>query len=122
MPREYLPGDPPPKLLREVRKALRGYGVRPKNPQWRAMWEWANKIRNSYYDPRWPRVAELVAQYTVLVLAEMRDDFMLKLPHRAISHITPAASVMLATPGPAAISGNPAKPAEAQLAIDFGSV
>lgn len=108
MPREYLPGDPPPKLIRDVRKRLRGYGIRPQAAQWRVMWEWALKIRNSYYDPRWPSVAELVAQYTVLLLAEMRDNFQLKLPPRAMSHITPAASVMLVQ-APAALPAAPVR-------------
>lgn len=93
---KYLPGHPAPKLVRTVRKTLRSYGITPQARIWRVTWAWAAKIRASYFDPRWPIPNEIVAQYTILLLAEMRDHYALKLPYRARTAMTPEVSVALA--------------------------
>jgi hypothetical protein len=100
--REYLPGLPPPKLVKAVRRHLRLYGIAPKFQPWRLAWEWANAIRLSYSDPRWPMAWEIGTQYVVLLLSEMKGDHALKLPYRATSHAPLAIRAALRLPEPAA--------------------
>ena len=49
-----LPGWPKKRLVREVRAHLRSYGIRPQGQAWRATWEWASAIANSYFHTHWP--------------------------------------------------------------------
>lgn len=82
--REYLPGDPPPQLVRQVRATLRLSGIRPLVKQWKLAWKWADSIRQSYAHPRWPIPSEIAVQYLVLMLADWRDSGPpLQLPTRA---------------------------------------
>jgi hypothetical protein len=69
-----------------VRRSLSSYGIRPQLRPWRLTWEWANAIRLSYYDPRWPIPSEIAAQYVLLLLGEMSECRALKLPYRATTH------------------------------------
>jgi len=80
---KYLPGDPSKKLVREVRRYLTGYGIRPSSiTKWRATWEWASRIRTSYVHPRWPGPKEIAAQFVFLLFLQMQEDW-LRLPPRA---------------------------------------
>ena len=86
-----LPGYPKKRLVRDVRRHLWSYGMRPTSSKlWRETWLWANHIRLSYVFPRWPLASEIGAQYVVLLLLEMGDNRQLKLPHRAMQHIPPS--------------------------------
>jgi len=84
-----LPGWPPKKLVREVRRHLAFYGIHPTargavtEQQWRLAWAWAHDIANSYFFKRWPSPQEVAAQYLFLVLAKMQTNRHLKLPYRA---------------------------------------
>lgn len=98
---KYLPGHPAPKRIREVRRHLKHYGITPTLKLWRLTWEWANKVRMSYYDPRWPLPSEIGTQYVVLMLADMRDSFALRLPYRAQEQTTPAVLAALGQTPPA---------------------
>lgn len=94
----YLPGLPRPKLVRETRKALVRYGVRPSadtDKLWCIAWAWAAKIARSYYFDQWPNANEIAAHYMMLVVAEMKANFVR--PHfRALEQLTPAASAVFA--------------------------
>jgi hypothetical protein len=91
--REYLPGQPSQKRIKEVKAALHRMGIRPLKHTWRgidlwhATWEWAYQVARSYacpvgrYRPRWPRSSEIASQYVLLLLMHIRDD--LRLPFRA---------------------------------------
>jgi hypothetical protein len=64
--REYLPGLPPPKLVRGVRRHLRAYVITPMvAARWRLAWVWSHSDRMSDFDPRWPMPCEIGAQYLV---------------------------------------------------------
>jgi hypothetical protein len=79
-----LPGWPKKKLVREVRRHLATYGIRPSLPRlWHMTWEWAKQITNSYVFPRWPLPSEIASQYVLLLLVEMQSNHALRLPHRA---------------------------------------
>lgn len=79
-----LPGWPKKKLVKDVRRHLASFGIRPSLPRlWIETWQWASKITNSYVFPRWPLASEIAAQYMVLLLLEMQANHALKLPHRA---------------------------------------
>jgi hypothetical protein len=79
-----LPGWPKKKLVREVRRHLSHYGIRPSLPKvWHETWAWANKITISYIFPRWPIPSEIASQYVFLLLLEMQANRALKLPFRA---------------------------------------
>lgn len=79
-----LPGWPKKKLVKDVRRHLAGYGIRPALPRpWHETWQWANQIRNSYFFPRWPIPSEIASQYVFLLLLEMQANHALKLPYRA---------------------------------------
>lgn len=85
-----LPGWPKRKLVREVRKHLSHYGIRPNQFSiWQATWAWASAIAQSYYQTHWPLPSEIATQYIVLLLAEMQKNCLLKLPYRA-SKVVPA--------------------------------
>ena len=83
---ECLPGRPRKKLVLEVRRHLRRYGIRPlsiEHRAWQEAWEWAHRIAISYVYTRWPDAREIATQYLVLLLCEMREDCSLRLPFRA---------------------------------------
>jgi hypothetical protein len=85
-----LPGWPKKRLVREVRRHLWHYGIRPvKSEIWRATWTWADAIARSYWHTHWPMASEIGTQYILLLLAEMKGSFMLRLPCRA-GEIVPA--------------------------------
>lgn len=82
--REYLPGHPKPKLVKEVRSHLSRYGIRPTNHElWQLTWKWACDIAVSYFYTSWPMASEIAAQYVLLLLSEMRTAKALRLPYRA---------------------------------------
>ncbi len=79
-----LPGWPRKKLVREVRRHLSSYGIRPtRHSLWRATWTWAEAIARSYYHTHWPMGSEIGTQYLLLLLAEMKSNSALRLPFRA---------------------------------------
>jgi hypothetical protein len=79
-----LPGWPKKKLVKEVRRHLSHYGIRPiKFEIWRATWAWAHAIARSYWHINWPLPSEIGTQYILLLLVEMKSSCMLKLPYRA---------------------------------------
>lgn len=78
-----LPGWPKKRLVRDVRRHLWHYGIRPKGEAWRAAWSWASAIANSYYHTHWPMPSEIASQYVLLLLADMKGSCSLKLPYRA---------------------------------------
>lgn len=57
-----LPGWPKKRLVRDVRRHLWHYGIRPKGEAWRAAWSWASAIANSYYHTHWPMPSEIASQ------------------------------------------------------------
>ena len=108
MPKEYLPGDPSGLIVRKVKAVLREYGVKPRAKEWHMTWAWADRVQRSYNSlnpligvkkKRWPSGTEIAAQYMALLLADMRDNYVLKLPCRAAECITPEASVRLGSLG-----------------------
>jgi hypothetical protein len=79
-----LPGWPKKKLVKEVRRHLSHYGIRPiKSEIWQATWVWANAIVHSYFYTHWPLPSEIGSQYILLLLAEMQKSRSLRLPYRA---------------------------------------
>ena len=80
---KYLPGGPSRRLVKEVRSRLWRYGVRPKGDAWRLTWVWATAIASSYFHYRWPMPHEIASQYMLLLLCEMKEGRLLKLPFRA---------------------------------------
>ena len=104
-----LPGWPKKKLVREVRRHLWHYGIRPtKFTLWRATWAWADAIAHSYWHVHWPLPSEIGTQYILLLLAEMKSSSMLRLPYRA-QEIVPAEVAALLPMQPLAITDE-AKP------------
>ena len=85
-----LPGWPKKKLVKEVRRHLWHYGIRPtKFTIWQATWTWAHAIARSYWHVHWPMPSEIATQYIVLLLVEMKSSSMLRPPYRA-QEIVPA--------------------------------
>ena len=85
-----LPGWPKRRLVKEVRRHLWHYGIRPtKLDVWRAAWAWAEAIAKSYWRMHWPLPSEIGTQYILLLLVEMKRSCMLRLPYRA-KEIVPA--------------------------------
>jgi hypothetical protein len=85
-----LPGWPKKKLVKEVRIHLSHYGIRPtKFTIWQATWSWAHAIARSYFHEHWPLPSEIGTQYILLLLAEMKQSHLLRLPYRA-REIVPA--------------------------------
>jgi hypothetical protein len=56
-----LPGWPKKRLVKDVRRHLSHYGIRPQHTQWIAAWSWANA--NSYFQTHWPSASEIGTQY-----------------------------------------------------------
>lgn len=91
-----LPGWPKKKLVKDVRRHLWHYGIRPmKHDIWRATWAWAEKIAHSYWRTHWPMPSEIASQYILLLLVEMKGSYMLRLPYRAAEHIPPEVAALL---------------------------
>ena len=85
-----LPGWPKKKLVRAVRQHLSHHGIRPNQFSiWQATWAWASAIAHSYYHTTWPLPSEIASQYILLLLNEMNQNHLLKLPYRA-SRVVPA--------------------------------
>ena len=85
-----LPGMPKQKLVKDVRKWLRSFGIHAHSHStlWLATWDWAAKIARSYVlRPQWPLPSEIAAQYVLLLLVEMHQARALKLPYRAAEQI-----------------------------------
>lgn len=78
-----LPGWPKKRLVKDVRRHLWHYGIRPRHTPWIAAWSWASAIANSYFHTSWPSATEISTQYLVLLLAEMKGNYALRLPYRA---------------------------------------
>ena len=91
-----LPGWPKKKLVKEVRRHLSHYGIRPtKFEIWRATWAWAEAIARSYWHVHWPLPFEIGTQYILLLLIEMKNSCMLKLPYRAGEIVPPEVARLL---------------------------
>jgi len=91
-----LPGWPKKKLVKEVRRHLWHYGIRPTKCEiWRATWAWAAAIARSYWHVHWPLPSEIATQYILLLLVEMKQSHMLRLPYRAGDHIPPEVAQLL---------------------------
>lgn len=86
-----LPGWPKKKLVKEVRRFLSSYGIRPASARlWYETWAWASQIRNSFVYPRWPLPSEIGSQFVFLLLLDMSATRSLRLPFRAMQQIPPA--------------------------------
>ena len=91
-----LPGWPRKKLVKEVRKHLSHYGIRPVRFEiWQATWAWAEAIAHSYWHKHWPLPSEIATQYILLLLVEMKQSCMLKLPYRASEIVPPMVARLL---------------------------
>jgi hypothetical protein len=85
-----LPGWPKKRLVKDVRRQLSSYGIRPSRSScWRATWSWAAAIAQSYYHEHWPLASEIATRYILLMLADIQNVGMLKLPYRA-TKVVPA--------------------------------
>jgi hypothetical protein len=102
-----LPGWPKKKLVKDVRRHLWHYGIRPiRSNIWRATWAWADAVARSYWHTTWPLPSEIGTQYILLLLAEMKSSCMLRLPYRAQKIVPPEVAAMLPT-GVSAIGNEP---------------
>lgn len=91
-----LPGWPTKKLVKDVRKHLLHYGIRPvRDHLWRAAWTWAEAIARSYWRTHWPLPSEIATQYILLLLSDMKRSIGLRLPHRARQIIPGQVAVLL---------------------------
>jgi hypothetical protein len=91
-----LPGWPKKKLVKEVRRHLSFYGIRPvKFTIWQATWSWADAIAHSYFHVHWPLPSEIGTQYILLLLVEMQQSHLLRLPYRAKEVLPPGVAAML---------------------------
>ena len=91
-----LPGWPKKKLVKEVRRHLSHYGIRPvKFEIWRATWVWADAIAHSHWHVHWPMPSEIGTQYILLLLIEMKRSCMLRLPYRAEEIVPPEVAALL---------------------------
>lgn len=94
-----LPGWPKKKLVRDVRRHLSHYGIRPTRfTIWQATWAWASAIANSYVYTHWPMPSEIGAQYILLLLTEMQQSHQLRLPFRAKTVVPAEVRALLPTP------------------------
>lgn len=83
-----LPGWPKKTLVKEVRRHLSHFGIRPVRSEiWRATWAWADAIARSYWHVSWPLPSEIGSQYILLLLLDMKQSSMLRLPYRANDHV-----------------------------------
>jgi hypothetical protein len=104
-----LPGWPKKKLVKEVRRHLSHFGIRPVKVQiWQATWNWAHAIARSYFHLHWPLPSEIGTQYILLLLVEMQQSHLLRLPYRAKEIVPPEVAALLPIshqPGFPAIGG-----------------
>jgi hypothetical protein len=115
-----LPGWPKKKLVREVRRHLWHYGIRPtKFTIWQATWAWADAIARSYWHKHWPLPSEIGTQYILLLLAEMKSSSMLRLPYRA-QEVIPAEVAAMLPMQPLAIAENRPSRRRKRLTGDTG--
>ena len=106
-----LPGWPKKKLVKEVRRHLSHYGIRPTwTSLWRATWAWAEKIATSHFYTHWPLPSEIGTQYIVLLLAQIHDSHQLRLPYRAKESLPPEVAALL-----------PALQQQGVPAVEFGA-
>lgn len=100
-----LPGMPTKKLVRETRRWLNRYGIRPTDRRlWLETWHWASCIAHKdvayiwgiYKKPRWPRATEIATQYVVLLLVSMQQDYTFRLHFRAGEYLPPTLATRLA--------------------------
>jgi hypothetical protein len=90
-----LPGWPRKKLIKDVRRQLSSYGIRPSRSSClQATWAWAAAIARSYYHEHWLLASEIATQYILLMLADVQNLGMLKLAYRACE-VVPAEVVAL---------------------------
>lgn len=103
MSQERLPGMPRKRLVADVKRTLRSYGIRVQQGRaWEMTWTWAYEVARSYMlRTTWPLASEIATQYLVCVMADMKADCMLKLPYRAGQHVPPQLQQKLAGPGKA---------------------
>jgi hypothetical protein len=91
-----LPGWPKKKLVKEMRRYLWHYGIRPtKFTIWQATWTWASAIARSSWHVHWPMPSEIGTQYILLLLVEMKSSCMLRLPYRAGEIVPPEVARLL---------------------------
>ena len=91
-----LPGWPKKRLVKEVRRHLSHYGIRPVRLSiWQATWSWAHAIARSYFHVHWPMPSEIATQYILLLLAEMYESHMLRLPYRSREILPPEVAALL---------------------------
>lgn len=91
-----LPGWPKKKLVKDVRRHLWHYGIRPaKFDIWLATWSWADAIARSYWKTHWPLPSEIATQYVLLLLIQMKESRCLRLPYRASDHIPAEVAALL---------------------------
>ncbi len=91
-----LPGWPKKRLVKDVRRHLWRYGIRPtRSDLWRATWAWAEKIGRSYWKMHWPQAWEIGTQYILLLLIQMKENRSLSLPYRASDQIPPEVAALL---------------------------
>ncbi len=91
-----LPGWPKKKLVKDVRRHLSHYGIRPARIDvWRPTWAWAEAIARSYGHMHWPLPSEIATQDILLLLVEMKSSSMLRLPYRAREVVPPEVKALL---------------------------
>lgn len=91
-----LPGWPKKRLVKEVRRHLWHHGIRPtRGDIWRATWAWAEAIARSYWHFHWPMPSEIGTLYLALLLIEMKQSCMLRLPYRAKEVVPPEVAAIL---------------------------
>jgi hypothetical protein len=102
-----LPGLPRAKLVREVRRHLRFYGIVPPRDDttWRMAWQWAHAIALFYWRTRWPLASEIGSQYVLLLLTRIRNDVALKLPFRWDQRMPAIVAERLSNGSPLRIDG-----------------
>src|SRR3974390_2115817 len=92
-----LPGWPKKRLVKEVRNHFSLYGFLPvKQSAWLAAWDWANRIAHSYFIVHWPLPSEIGSQYILVLLAQMQESHMLRLPYQARETLPPDVAALLA--------------------------
>lgn len=111
---KYLPGGPSKAMVKKVRSALWRFGIRPtRRETWLTAWSWASAVEQSYsrfsFTPRkrrWPSANEIASQYVFLLLVDMREWRVLRLPYRAADCIPASVKGMLPTHGNVWTSGS----------------
>jgi hypothetical protein len=103
---KHLPGGPSKRLVRDVRRHLSSWGIRPglggTEKHWRAAWAWADQIASSYSSwmlhrrrKQWPRPTEIACQYLTILVRSIGIDGMLRLPYRAGEQMPAAVATMI---------------------------